>query len=342
MKRLFGTTEVRIVHPDARCRYNPNQMPFSTEFWVGTAIACVLAFIGVAVSIAVDARTKGEFRFVVGCFLTSAAIVVYGIGTWEMNTALASKYRLPIAMILFAGVAMGTVEAIRWAHGRDLRAAESGTLITLRDHVEVGVKPAAPITQVLSSEEVSRIATEIAKQLPQQPRPAGQGAYLNSDLRLLLYGKNELRFACKNPSKLSASKPKYWFALLDLTNPYSYPSKPDEANAFPIPAVVLHKDFVRPSEMMAGREVLNEVAKSHVKIGDIIFGVAWVTCENCIKSRAYYLYWKAGQGGWYAEANPSKLQLPRPVMNSFTEAQIGTYVDTLVPIGNRKPIPESI
>ena len=138
-------------------RLQYSQMPFSTEFWVGTAIAFVLASVGVAVGIAVDAKTKGEFRFVVGCFMTSAAIVVYGIGTWEMNTALAGKYRIPIALILFVGVAMGTIETVRWAHGRHLRAAELAKppdggreTVTLKDEVKVAVKPAPAIkTEVI-------------------------------------------------------------------------------------------------------------------------------------------------------------------------------------------------
>src|ERR1039458_1508926 len=131
-------------------------MPFSAEFWVGTAITFVIAFVGVAVGIAVDAKTKGEFGFVVGCFLTSAAIVIYGIGTWQMNTTFAAKYRISIALILFAGVAMGTTEAIRWAHARHVRAAESAKppdngreTVTLKDEVKAEVKPAPAINAEL-------------------------------------------------------------------------------------------------------------------------------------------------------------------------------------------------
>src|SRR5664280_887122 len=131
-------------------------MPFSTEFWVGTAITFVIAVIGVAVAIAMDAKTKGEFGFVVGCFLTSAAIVVYGIGTWQMNTTLAAKYRIPLALILFAGVAMGTIEVIRWAHGRHLRAesnrsSSGGEVNVPATSVPAPIRSAPPATVAVAA-----------------------------------------------------------------------------------------------------------------------------------------------------------------------------------------------
>ena len=70
---------------------------------------------------------------------------------------------------------------------------------------------------------------------------------------------------------------------------------------------------------------------NHVKSGEIIFGVAWVTCINCIKDRAYYVYWKAGEGGWYAEQNPKQLELPKPIATAYSDMQINEYLDKLVP-----------
>jgi hypothetical protein len=127
-------------------------MPFSAEFWVAAAIAAVALVLGLGATIAMDAKTKGEFRFAVGCFIVSAVAICYGIGTWEMNTSVAGKYRIPIVLILFAGVAMGTIETVRWAHGRHLRAAELAKppdggreTVTLKDEVKVAVKPAPAI-----------------------------------------------------------------------------------------------------------------------------------------------------------------------------------------------------
>jgi hypothetical protein len=97
-------------------------MSLSIEFWIGTAIAILCLALGLGATIAMDARTKGELNFAVCCFLGSAATICYGIGSWELTATLSAKYRRPLALILFALTAIGTVEAIRWAHRRHLNA----------------------------------------------------------------------------------------------------------------------------------------------------------------------------------------------------------------------------
>jgi hypothetical protein len=80
----------------------------------------------------------------------------------------------------------------------------------------------------------------------------------------------------------------------------------------------------------------------HIKRGDVIWGVATITCINCEKQRAYYIYWKAGTGGWYAEADdPNNLQLPQPVATRFSDDQINAYVDTVVPMNRRRQMEET-
>ena len=78
----------------------------------------------------------------------------------------------------------------------------------------------------------------------------------------------------------------------------------------------------------------------HIKGGDIIWGVAWITCVDCARNRAYYVYWKAGDGGWYAETDPKRLQLPKPVMTPFSDSQVDEYVDKLVPLKERQHMKE--
>jgi hypothetical protein len=96
--------------------------PLSIEFWIGTAIALVLFVLGLAVTLAMDAKTKGEFRFAVTCFVVSAGVIIYGIGAWQMSTSWPARSRLIITYALYACVLVLTGEAIRWAHGRHLRA----------------------------------------------------------------------------------------------------------------------------------------------------------------------------------------------------------------------------
>lgn len=91
----------------------------STEFWIGTAIAVFALVIGIGVTLAMDAKTKGEFRFAVGCFLVSASIALYGIFAWQATTGDTMKTRVALSFLLFALVLTGVGEAIRWAHGRN-------------------------------------------------------------------------------------------------------------------------------------------------------------------------------------------------------------------------------
>lgn len=96
---------------------------FSTEFWIGTAFAVIALLAGLAVAIVMVESTKGEFRFVIFCFLLSSLLVVYGIGVWEVYVTWPTRPRIIAGSLAFALVAMLTTESIRWAHGRHLRAA---------------------------------------------------------------------------------------------------------------------------------------------------------------------------------------------------------------------------
>jgi hypothetical protein len=116
-------------------------MSFSIEFWVGAGIAVFLGVVGLAVGIGMDAQTKNEFRFVVGCFLASAAIVVYGIEMWQMTVTWTAPWRLLSAFVLFALVLTGTGEAIRWAYGRHVRSTATPMRVEA-DHQSAEAKPA--------------------------------------------------------------------------------------------------------------------------------------------------------------------------------------------------------
>jgi hypothetical protein len=95
---------------------------FSIEFWIGAAIAAFTLVLGLGVTLAMDAKTRGEFRFAAGCFLLAAASTVYVIGVFEMSVMWPASLRVPAAWMLFATVAVLACEGVRWAHGRHLRA----------------------------------------------------------------------------------------------------------------------------------------------------------------------------------------------------------------------------
>jgi len=100
---------------------------FSTEFWVGTGVALFALVLGLAVTVAMDCKTRGEFRVAVSCFVLTALIVIYGIGAFVVSTQWPAKLRFPVAWILIAAILALTAEAIRWAHARHVTSvAHSG------------------------------------------------------------------------------------------------------------------------------------------------------------------------------------------------------------------------
>jgi hypothetical protein len=189
----------------------------------------------------------------------------------------------------------------------------------------------------LTRDQYDALTAAVSKETMPEPRRQS-GSLLNSDLQYVFCGSDHLYFEYKNPSRHTAEKPRLGFTLMDLTNPYSYSVANGQGptpQPFPIPTRVLSDDYVRPGDA-AGFEDLLTNFSAHIKRGDVIWGVAWLTCINCAKQRAYYVYWKSGEGGWFAEAEMKNLQLPQPTVTPFSDAQISEYVDRIVLLKDRR------
>jgi hypothetical protein len=133
---------------------------FSFEFWVATGIAAFTFVLGLGVTLAMDAKTRGEFRFAAGCFLLTAASTVYLIGVFEMSAMWPARLRVPIAWALFATVAVLACEGVRWAHARHLHASSPH-------------KPpdsTQQSKQVVATLEIKPAPTVIAKPTEQPPK----------------------------------------------------------------------------------------------------------------------------------------------------------------------------
>jgi hypothetical protein len=329
--------------PQASIKLRTASMPdLSFEFWVATAVAVGLGLItlllGLGTTLAMDAKTKGEFRFAVGCFIFSAVMVGSTITIWGMTTQEGALKRIIISGCLFALFGVLLVEAIRWTHGRHARARDMGTISS---DANPRIVPASPIGIVpLTDDQLKTLIAQFSKPEHGSAPPKEEDNSLNSDLRFTFYGKERLYYVYSNPTKHSvANKPSISFALMDLTNPYKYTTEnmPFGPQPFPIPTRVLSDDYVRAGESAGNEEVLGQFT-SHTKPGDVIWGAAWLTCINCKKRRGYYLYWKVGEGGWYAEVPLKGMELPQPVDRAYGDGEIKEYVDKMVPPEKRKTI----
>jgi len=122
----------------------------SLEFWIGIGFAAVALLVGLAVAIIMVESTKGEFRFVLFCFVCSSLVLVYGIGEWEMSVTWPARPRIFVGILAFALVAMLATEIMRWAHGRHLRANETASSVKKEHEPSTQSESSIPLVQKTS------------------------------------------------------------------------------------------------------------------------------------------------------------------------------------------------
>jgi hypothetical protein len=122
---------------------------FSTEFWVSTGIGLLLALLGFGVGVGMDAKSRGEYAFVVSCFFLSALMLIGMVGLWAANTGARLLIRSSVAVVICGSIILGAFMAIRWAQER---------------HEEANAKPAEP-------------------QLPTPPTPEQSGALVGENIK---------------------------------------------------------------------------------------------------------------------------------------------------------------
>lgn len=148
------------------------------------------------------------------------------------------------------------------------------------------------------------------------------------------------RFNIINPTSEPAANPKYWFAIADYTNQYTYPQNPDVVQPLPIPAQTL-QDFAPPKQGLGNFEVLSDLAKAHVKAGSRLFGVAFITCLDCRRTTTYWVYWEVGGQGWFspikAGTNPA---MPYYRMRNVPNEMVDKALNALVPPKERIALQE--
>lgn len=285
--------------------------------------------VGVAFTVALGVLALNDYRIARAFFLIAGADAVGGIVMWSLKSDRPISQQAVIVFMATGIVGVLTLLAFRYVDKKQ-RIAQTEISSPAPAASPSGIVP-------LTNDQLKTLIDQLTKN---DKKTVGgiDGDSLNSDLRLTFYGKDRLWFAYQNPTKRAANKPQYSFGLMDLTNPYKYATANQSLGPqpFPIPARTLSEDYVRAGES-GGDEVLGQFM-SHVKLGDVIYGAAWITCINCKKRRGYYLYWKVGEGGWYAEVPLNGMELPAPTDRPYTDLEIQEYVDRVVPREKRKPI----
>jgi len=147
------------------------------------------------------------------------------------------------------------------------------------------------------------------------------------------------RFSIFNSGGEAAQQPKWTFALGDLTNEYypHYPSDPNSSQPLPIPTNKVD-DYVKPHSYLGNFAVFNDVTANFIKSGDQIFGFATISCSNCAGSRSYWLYWEAGNGGWYANFTPLDKDAQLFKQGNLSRSEVDERISRWIPAIGRIPL----
>ena len=156
-------------------------------------------------------------------------------------------------------------------------------------------------------------------------------------------GETDLLLMLVCNTETPAQKPKHWFGMIDATHMFTFPGKPDDFQPLPLLGQTWD-DYVRKDTRTGPYSVLSEssseIAKQHVKKGDVIVGLISTTCINCKTVRRYYVYFKMGEGGWYYEMPKGKeAMIPMPKGESVAENELEAFLDSQIPHKLRIDIP---
>jgi hypothetical protein len=132
----------------------------------------ILGIVALGVTLAMDAKTKGEFGFAVGCFILSASMLCLTVGVWQVTTPTKWHQRFLISGCCFALICVLLMEGIRWTHGRHLHASSSEP----PNPSSSPPKNSQPLQPDLSG--IQKSIDEINKNLSQMGRPRMSAAQM--------------------------------------------------------------------------------------------------------------------------------------------------------------------
>jgi hypothetical protein len=156
------------------------------------------------------------------------------------------------------------------------------------------------------------------------------------DLELSFFVEKELRFNFINNTATTAHNPKYWFAIENYTHPVLRDNK---ISALPILTRVIN-DFVHPHSFEGNIEVLNPESTQRVTTGDRLFGLGAITCDDCLGTRNYWVYYEVGEGGWFSPIEPGTSGMPFFDRKPPSDRAIDDALDALVAKQYRIPMPD--
>jgi hypothetical protein len=121
-----------------------------------------------------------------------------------------------------------------------------------------------------------------------------RAALLRPDVVLRFYDARSPTYALQNPSEVLAREIRYQFVLLDMDD---HDAQGRNGKQLAMPSG--ETNYIRP--LSGYGATMLESREAPVPDGHVVFGIASVSCSECERSRAYWVYYKKGVQGWYSE-----------------------------------------
>lgn len=211
-------------------------------------------------------------------------MIAFAIGFTPKGSTLASVVCLIFAWFLFTRM-IYTFPAVK-AKSRRQRFKVTGiaSSVALVVIASFGWWLMPSLAQDRESEEVKKIGPAPTPQPTQQEQP---------DISARLVYPKGLAVLLVNESNVVLREPKYFPVLWNLDGE-------KWSNPLPIPAA--SGDWIRPGLTQGPNALITQPQISPlVKQGDRLFGAIQVSCPDCERVRAYWVYAIHGVGGWYAD-----------------------------------------
>ena len=251
--------------------------------------------------------------------IVAAPVLLGVLGAW-LSIQPPKRKAIWMTVLILLGVAAtaATLAQIRQTRREDkvTRSEDDSAKKKLQDKIDALQQQ----VKLLSESSIPGLIGDVKDLRPKKaPLP---------DVSAKFVGPEEVAILIENSKRAGvAYQPKYGVGLVDLEHPDDFLRIPTTTG-----------DFIRAGEAWGPNQFMGlPGVKNIVKPGDRIFGTVTVSCPTCATTRGYWVYIKAGDGGWY-----SNMQKPGFITNIGVIAKLAANfeaeMDALVPKEKRLPI----
>lgn len=254
-----------------------------------------------------------------------APILLAVVGAWISIRPPAKKYHIYVAigLVILGGLAgASALYQIRQTRTADEIAKNAAN--NSEDALNAEISALRRQVATLSETSIPTLIGDVKGLAPSKSVPP--------NLRLSFVHPTEVAIVVENDRHAGlADRPKYFVQLVDLDNLSAFLRIPTFMGDY-----IRSGEFIGPNEFMGMAEV-----KAVVKPGDRIFGSVGVSCPTCVKSRTYWLYVKAGDGGWYEEQEGAPRAIASIDAAKKLAVNFDAYANILAPPAKRVPIQQN-